>query len=150
MAELLTIDASVFVAAYRKGEKENVSSRALLRHVREAGIPLIEPMLLQVEIAAALARAGEDSVWATDYAERVTAFPGMTLCPLDEDAAQRAVHHAAEGRLRGMDAVYVATACRFGASLVMLDREQLTRAPKAVNACTPRVAAKRIRKSGSA
>lgn len=44
---------------------------------------------------------------------------------------------AVEGALRGSDAVYAATARRFGATLVTLDRQQRTRLPEDVRALYP-------------
>lgn len=137
MAELFTIDASVFVAARRTQEGKSAVSRDLLQLLREANIPLIEPTILPVEIAAALARAGEEPTWAAEYAELVMAFPHLTFRPLDERAARRALAIATQCRLRGADAMYVTVAAQYGARLVTLDAEQLERAPAAVHACKP-------------
>lgn len=145
MAKLFTIDASVFVAARRTQEGKSAVSRDLLQLVREASIPLIEPTILPVEIAAALARAGEEPTWAAEYAERVMAFPHLTLRPLDERAARRALAFATQCRLRAADALYVAAAAQYGAHLVTLDVEQLERAPAMVHACKPDVAVSRLR-----
>ena len=140
MATLFTIDASVFVAAYRTQETCCAISRALLRLVREAHVPLIEPAILPVEIAAALAHAGENPVWAAEYAQSVMAFPYLSLHPVDERMAWRAVTVATQCRLRGADALYVTAAAQYGARLVTLDAEQLERAPDTLGACTPEAA----------
>ena len=50
------------------------------------------------------------------------------IIPLDEVLARQAADVAAQHRLRGADAVYVAVALRFGSTLVTLDREQHDRA----------------------
>ena len=90
MAALFTIDASVFVASYRTQETYSAISRELLRLVRESDVPLIEPAILPIEIAAALGRAGDDPGWVCEYAETVMSLPYLTLQPVDERLARRA------------------------------------------------------------
>lgn len=145
MAALFTIDASVFVAACRPSESGRASCRELLRWVRRASVPLIEPAILPVEIAAALARAGEAPASATGYAESVGSLPYLTLVVLDAQSARRAVVTATKYRLRGADALYVTVAAQYGAHLVTLDGEQLRRAPAAVRACKPDAATALLR-----
>ena len=141
MAALFTIDASVFVASYRRQETYSAISRELLRLVRESDVPLIEPAILPIEIAAALGRAGDNPEWVCEYAETVMSLPYLTLQPVDQRLARRAVALAAQCRMRGADALYVAVATQYGAHLVTLDAEQLRRAPTALHACKPEVAA---------
>jgi predicted nucleic acid-binding protein len=145
MAALFTIDASVFVASYRMQETGSAISRDLLRLVREADVPLIEPAILPVEIAAALAHAGENPAWAAEYAESVMDCPYLSLQIMDEHMARRALVLAAECRLRGADALYVAVAAQYGARLVTLDAEQLERAPATLGACKPDEAVRLVR-----
>lgn len=47
---------------------------------------------------------------------------------------------AATCSLRGADALYVTVAALYDATLVTLDREQLHRAPREVQTCTPETA----------
>ncbi|MBI3986390.1 MAG: PIN domain-containing protein [Lentisphaerae bacterium] len=141
MATPFTLDASVFVAAYRTREAAGPISRELLRLARASDLPLIEPAILPVEIAAALAHAGENPAAAVAYAESVMTFPGLALQTLDERMARRTIAVAAECHLRGADALYVAAAAQYGARLVTLDAEQLERAPASVRACKPDAAA---------
>ena len=141
MATVFTIDASVFVAACRPSESGCAGCRELLRLVRQESVPLIEPAILPVEIAAALARAGEPSARAAGYAESVIALPYLTMVGLDERSARRAIATATQHKLRGADALYVTVAAQYGAYLVTLDGEQLRRAPAAVRACKPETAA---------
>ena len=147
MAALFTIDASVFVASYRTQEVSCAISRDLLRLVREASVPLIEPAILPVEIAAALAHAGENPAWAAEYAESVMTFPYLNLQSLDGNMARRALAIAARYRLRGADSLYVTVAAQYGARLVTLDAEQLERAPANAGACTPDAAARLVRRA---
>ena len=140
MPTLLTLDASVFVAACRSQEPGFNAAMALLRAIRDADIPLIEPAILPVEVAAALSRTGDDAALAQEYAETLLALPYLTLLPVDERLARQAVEMAAVHGLRGADALYVTSAVRYGAKLVTLDKEQLRRSPDAVGACKPEAA----------
>ena len=137
MALLLTLDASVFVAACQPHEPGYAASLALLKSMLETDAPLVEPAILPLEVGAALCRAGRDAAAALDYAEGIFTLPHLVLAGLDERWARRALALALECRLRGADALYVTVATQYGARLVTLDAEQLERAPAAVHACKP-------------
>jgi predicted nucleic acid-binding protein len=144
MAPLLTIDASVFVASVRPREPGHAACRALWGILRGADVPLIEPALLPIEVAAALGRTGGTRDSVAEFVDAILALPGLTLVPLAEGLARRAAALAAERRLRAADAVYVAVAQQYGARLVTLDGEQLARSPSDVRACRPEAAARRL------
>jgi predicted nucleic acid-binding protein len=137
MTSIFTLDASVWVAATKSIEPGHQSSVRLLEEIQRHGIPMVEPRLLLVEVAAALARSGATPRQATEYAHSVAAVPRLTLLDLDAHLAAQAVHWAARLRLRGADAVYLATAAHYGSTLVTLDREQLLRATGPIRAATP-------------
>jgi predicted nucleic acid-binding protein len=146
MGLILTLDASVFVSACRSCEPGYTASRTLLSSMRDEGTPLIEPGILPVEVGAALCRTGSDPALARDFALAILALPYLTLANVDERLARRAVALATECRLRGADALYAAVAVHYGARLVTLDGEQLSRAPAAVHACKPDTAARLVRR----
>lgn len=145
MAQLLTLDASVFVATCHGREPGHAASRALLDKLRTMTVPLIEPALLPVEVAAALRRTGSEAAAAQDFAEAILGLPHLTVVPIDERVARQAVAMATHHGLRGADALYVAVAAQYGAHLVTLDGEQLRRAPAAVHACKPDAATARLK-----
>ena len=132
MALLLTLDASVFVAACHQREPGHAASRALLAGLRGTDTPLAEPAILPVEVAGALRRAGDDPELAREFASAILALPHLTLVPVDERLARRAIVVATDHRLRGADALYTTVAAHYGARLVTLDIEQLDRAPDTV------------------
>lgn len=134
---MYTIDASVHLSALNPTEADSATSRAFLALVRQHRIPLFCPTLLLVEVAAAVARAFEDTDRAVALAEALRDLPNQTLVPLDEALADRAVALAATARLRGVDAVYAAVAERYGATLITLDRQQLNRLPPLVSTARP-------------
>jgi predicted nucleic acid-binding protein len=145
MALLLTLDASVFVAACRPQEPGHEASRALLAALREAETPLIEPAILPVEVAAALCRAGEDMALAQEYAEAILSLPHLTVAVVDDRLARRALALTTQCRSRGADALYVTVASQYGARLVTLDVEQLDRSPPLLLACKPDAAVHLLR-----
>ena len=57
--------------------------------------------------------------------------------PLTDDLATEAATSAAQQRLRGADAVYVALAAQRALTLITLDREMLERTKKSVTSVTP-------------
>ena len=127
MASIYTVDVSVFLNGFNPYEPGHEVSRRFLEYLREQALPLIEPMLLLPEVAAAVSRGRQDADLARRFAGALRRLPHLLLIPLDETLAQQAVALTADHRLRGSDAVYAAVALRFGSTLVTLDREQRER-----------------------
>lgn len=90
--------------------------------------PVHLPTLVMVEVAAAIARKTGDADLARDAGAAVLATPGLVLHVLDASVAAEAAAVATRDRLRGVDAIYVATATRAGSTLITLDGEVLQRA----------------------
>jgi len=128
MSDVFTVDASVFVSAFTPSEPAHGASKDFLLQLRQSSAPLIVPTLVIVEIAAAIGRGQSKPELGTAFAMEVSRFPHTTFIPLDDDLAEEAAEIAAVHRLRGSDAVYVAVAQRFAATLVTLDSEQAQRA----------------------
>jgi predicted nucleic acid-binding protein len=132
-----TVDASVFVNAFNPHEAGHAASLRFLAETQERGDPVIVPSLLLPEIAAAAARATNDSDAAAEFARAAADLPQLTLVSLTPAVAREAAELAAVHRLRGADAIYVAIARRYGTTLVSRDTEQRTRSAKAVECRTP-------------
>jgi predicted nucleic acid-binding protein len=132
-----TIDASVFVNAFNPHEKGHAESLAALTAIQERGDPVIVPTLLLPEIAAAVARASDDSDGALSYASATAGLPNLTLVSLTPTMARQAAELAAAHRLRGADSLYVAVARRYGTTLVSRDDEQRFRGSAVVACLTP-------------
>lgn len=132
-----TVDASVFVNAFNPHEEGHAESLQILSVIQERGDPVIVPTLLLAEVAAAVARATDDSEGARDYARATAAFPHLTLVSLTTTVARQAADLAATQRLRGADSVYVAVARRYGTTLVSRDDEQRARGAAVVVCQTP-------------
>lgn len=122
-----TVDASVFLNAFNPYEEGHEESKALLARFGQNATPVIVPNLLQVEVAAAIARGRGDAGLARRFAEALLRLPHLVTVALDDRLAAAAAGIAADQRLRGADAVYGAVALRFGSGLVSRDEEQRER-----------------------
>lgn len=127
MAAIYTIDASVFVSAFRPREQRHADSFRFVECVKIRALPIIVPTLLLPEIAAAVGRGSKNAAVARKFTAAVSRWSNLMMVPLDDILAQQATDVAADYRLRGSDAVYAAVALRFGATLVTLDQEQAAR-----------------------
>jgi len=134
---LLTVDSSVFVSSARPSEPGFQESTAFLEWVRHARPRLFLPTIVLVETAAALSRTGSREDIAHQYGLAIGQLPNTVLVALDEGLARQAAAFGARHKLRGADAVFLATASLFAAELVTLDREQLERGAKFVQTLTP-------------
>ena len=132
-----TVDASVFMSAFNPAEPRHAEANAFLAKLRAAATPVIVPEIVFVEVAATIGRTLEDASLAMSFAQALRHFPNLIPITLDEALSTLAAEAAARHRLRGSDAIYVAVAQRFGASLITLDREQQVRAPASVRASAP-------------
>jgi predicted nucleic acid-binding protein len=139
-----TIDASVFVNAFNPHEEGHAASLQILSAIQHHGDPVIVPTLIVPEIAAAVARATDDSVGALEFAMATVALPHMTLVPLTAAVARQSSELAAAHRLRGADAVYLAVARRYGTTIVSRDEEQRARGASVVACRTPEEALKHL------
>ena len=127
MADIYTVDASVFLNAFNPYEAGHEGSHRLLTLLQEQAAPIIVPTLLLPEVAATISRGRQDADLAREFTAALSRLPHLTLIPLDIILAQQAADIAAQYRLRGSDAVYAAVALRFGSTLITLDREQRER-----------------------
>jgi predicted nucleic acid-binding protein len=119
-----TIDASVFLNAFNPLETGSESSKEILARFQDRAIPMIAPVLLLPETAAAISRGQNNPELARQFASMLQHLPHLILIDLDRVLAQQALDIAAIYRLRGSDAVYAAVAQRFACPLITLDREQ--------------------------
>jgi predicted nucleic acid-binding protein len=98
---------------------------------------VFNPILLLVEVAAAVARRLGDPERVLELSGALHDLPCQTLVPLDEVLLDRAIALAVTARLRGADAVYAAVAQRYGTTLVTLENQQLQRLPPLLRTAGP-------------
>lgn len=131
------VDASVWVALFKSDEAGHAASRAWLREARERGETFVAPVIVLAEVAAALRRGLGDPALALRAMDLLHAGELVKSFPVTEAMARRAGALAAEYRLRGCDAVYVALAHQLAMSLVTFDRQQLERGAEVVSTHEP-------------
>ncbi len=134
---MYTLDASVFTRTIDPTEPEHGTCLALLDRLHADATPIVAPTLVLAEVAGAISRTRRDPIRARVVAATLRALPHVTFVPLDDGLAELAADLAADHRLRGADAVYVAVAQQFHTTLVTLDSEQRTRGAAAVTTRSP-------------
>lgn len=135
------VDASVCVALFKADEPGHEAARAWLTATLSAGEPVVSPAILLAEVAAALARGLAPTMGgAAEVMRAVELLRRRTLVelfPVTEGLAARAAAVAAEHRLRGADAIYVALAGQLAMPLITFDRQQIERGAAAVEIRRP-------------
>jgi predicted nucleic acid-binding protein len=134
---MAVVDASVYIALINAHEPDHAGCWAWFEQAQSAGEPIAAPAILLAELAAALSRGLGDAALAHSAVEQLRHSPIVELIPVTAALAARAAAIAADHRLRGCDAVYVALAHELKDSLVTLDRQQLERGAAVVAARRP-------------
>jgi predicted nucleic acid-binding protein len=124
----MVVDASVWVSRLVPQDVHHLASRRWLeQHVASGGV-LVAPVLLLAEVAGAISRRVGEPELAHQAVESLLRVPGLRLVPIDHRLGKETARLAADLRLRGADAVYVALAHRLNIPLVSWDQEQRERA----------------------
>lgn len=134
---MAVVDASVTVALINAHEQEHASSWAWFEQAQLAGESIAAPVILLSEVAAALSRGVGDSALAQRVVQQLARSELIALVPVTLVLAEQAAAIAAEHRIRGCDAVYVALAEQLNEPLVTLDRQQLERGAAVVTVRRP-------------
>jgi predicted nucleic acid-binding protein len=137
MRKPVTIDASVFVRAASPAEGGYGECRDFLLRLAASACPVVLPTLVKPEVASAVRRATGSESLAAEMVAGIDALGGVVMVPLDASLADEAAELCIRTGLRGADAVYTATARRFDAVLVTVDREQRERVPADITAVYP-------------
>jgi predicted nucleic acid-binding protein len=124
---MAVIDASVYIALVNAHETEHASSWAWFEQARAADESVVAPVILLAEVASALSRGMGDPTLAHRVAQQLARSEVIKLIQITMPIAKRAAEIAAEHRIRGCDAVYIALADQLSDTLVTLDRQQLER-----------------------
>ena len=131
------IDASVLTNSEIEGERFHEYSQKLMEIIKERGITIVVPEIVLPEISSAIARGTDDTEKALEFVKELKQIPNIVFVPIDRELADEALRLAAEYRLRGCDAIYVAVASMFGTKLISLDKQQIERAVECIEVATP-------------
>ncbi len=134
---MAVIDASVYVALVNAHEREHSSSWAWFEQARAADESIVAPVILLSEVAAALSRGVGDPTLAHRVVQQLARSEVIELIPVTMVMAEQAAVVAAEHRIRGCDAVYIALADQLNDTLVTLDRQQLEQGAALVTVRSP-------------
>ncbi|MGH8551466.1 MAG: type II toxin-antitoxin system VapC family toxin [Methylococcales bacterium] len=134
---MLTVDASIWVAAEDESEPFHTDCREFLLRAMKAGAIFHQPFLSVIEVSAAIARKTRDAGLGMRSGQKMLATFGLVLHPLGRNASRDAARLATQLFLRGADAVYVATAEHTDSILVTLDVELKNRAAAVLPIHTP-------------
>jgi predicted nucleic acid-binding protein len=121
------LDASVCVALFHRGDPGHLASRRWLAERQGEEEPIVSPVILLAEVAAALGRGLGDADLAREAVRLLRGRHLVELFPVTEALAARAAEIAADQKIRGCDAVYVALARQLDMELVTQDLQQLER-----------------------
>ncbi|MCS7350620.1 MAG: PIN domain-containing protein [Anaerolineae bacterium] len=131
------MDASVWVSRLVPQDVHYEASRRWLEVRVAAGDLLVAPVLLLAEVAGAIARRTGAPELGHRAVEGLLRVPNLRLVSLDRRLGRKMARLAADLRLRGADAAYVALAVHLGLPLVTWDQEQALRVALRIPVLTP-------------
>jgi predicted nucleic acid-binding protein len=98
---------------------------------------LYAPNLILPEVSGSVTRRTGTPLDGQDAVAKLTNLPVLRLVEIEQAIADLAAEVAANLRLRGADAVYVALAQRLNFTLVTWDNEVINRAGATISVITP-------------
>lgn len=134
---MVVTDASIWVSRLVPQDAFHIASRDWLTAYTMEGGEIVVPALLEAEVTGAIARRIGDAQFALRAIETILRLPALRIVPVDKRLAHEASALAANLRLRGADAIYVAVALHLGIPLFTWDAEQRQRASAIVAVHTP-------------
>jgi predicted nucleic acid-binding protein len=134
---MAVIDASVYIALINADEAGHAASWRWYLHAVRNGERIIAPAIMLGEVAAALSRGMNDTELARRVVKRLQRSRSIELVAVTIALGLSAAQVAAEHRIRGCDAVYVALAQTRADYLVTLDRQQLERGSQVADVRRP-------------
>ena len=133
------IDASVYVALTNAHESEHSNSWAWFEQAKAMQETVTAPVILLAEVSAAISRGVGNPSLAHQVVQQLLHSRAIELSPVTTALAERAATIAADHRIRGCDAIYVALAERLDDDLVTLDQQQLERGSAVVTVRKPQL-----------
>jgi predicted nucleic acid-binding protein len=132
---MLTIDASVWVAAADRRDHFHDPSRRFLLEIVSRPLQIVLPSIVRIEIACALSRRRRDAAAGVRLADALLLNSNITIVPLNVPFIDRTIQTGTQLFLRGADAQYFTVAELHQTQLISWDGELIKRA----GALTPTV-----------
>ncbi len=133
----MVIDTSVWVSWFLNTDSNHATAVAWLNKHLQYGGSLLSPIMLVIETASGVARVTNQVALGSYAASQLYTIPFLQLFPMNQDLVNETVAIAAQYKLRGADAVFVALAKIKSVPLVSFDREQLTRSTSVITTVRP-------------
>jgi predicted nucleic acid-binding protein len=111
---MAVIDTSVYVAIVKATEASHQISRTWFQEAKRNGEQISAPVIFLAEVAAAIGRGQKDTALAKRVVQTIIDQKFIDLFPISFTMAERAAIIAAEQRIQGADALYVALAEHLG------------------------------------
>ena len=137
---MYVVDASVWVSYFVPNDTFHLVSEEWVDQQVEQLEVIMSPTILLGEVSGAVSRRTGSSQRGNQALALMLRLPNLQVVEIDADFARSSARLAADLRLRGADALYVALAQRLGVPLITWDQEQLQRGVAAVTALTPEAA----------
>jgi len=128
MVKPLVVDSSVFLAALKQDEPRHQECRRLFELIQEGWYIAIEPLIVLVEVVAAIRRRTGSETLAGRVRDDLLQIETIYFLELIVSRAIQATNLAIQTALRGMDAIVVQVGKELGCPLVTLDAELAERA----------------------
>ncbi len=136
-ASTIVIDTSVWVSWLLPTDSNHTVARNWINQHIQNGGSFISPTMLVIETASSIARVTNRLTFATSAASQLYTIPFITLVPISQSLVDETVTVAAQYKLRGADAIFVALAKIRDIPLVSFDHEQLTRPANVIATIRP-------------
>ncbi len=135
---MATVDATVLVAIFNGAHPQHATCMAWFREAIADGEPLRAPVTALAELAFAISDGTADKQLARDVATQARHSALVEMLPVALPLAERAMVIAAEHRVSGSAALYLAVAETLSDRLVTLSPELLAKGPAIVETVRPR------------
>lgn len=125
---MLTLDANVWVSAFDSKDALHGDSATFLKVISQQKLALHGPATVVLEVTCAIARRLRRAGPADEAARWMRAHPTLKLLAVDDLLLEAGLSMGRDRGLRGMDALYAATAAMMAAPLISWDAELIQRA----------------------
>lgn len=119
----LVIDSSIFVSAFREGEKYSKEAFSVLENLERGTISAVIPVSVILEVVAAIRRRTGSVDLAKSVGEKLFSFPTISMIDIDTFRMTKFLQLAIASGLKGMDVLVVGVAQEFNLPILTLDQE---------------------------
>lgn len=134
---MIVIDASVWMSFLVQQDANHAVTKSWLTKILTTHVPIAGPILLLAEVGGAISRRLAFADLGEKAINQLLSVPSLRLVTVDHSLGIQAGRIAANHRLRGADAVYVAVAAHLNIPLISWDKEQIDRVSGLITAYIP-------------